>query len=43
MMKFAPYQMPVLVAMYGINWCRTILDADRKGLGELVKELREKI
>jgi hypothetical protein len=43
MMKFAPNQMPVLVAMYGTNWCRTILGADRKGLSEMVKELREKI
>ena len=41
LMKFAPNQMPVLVAMYGENWCRTILGADRKGIEGLILDLKE--
>ena len=42
LMKFAPNQMPVLVVMYGENWCRTIIGGDRKALERLLGELREK-
>lgn len=41
LMKFAPNQMPVLIAMVGERWCRSILGADRKALEGLLKDLKD--